>query len=201
MDTDKIFNLDDDQLMPLPGSLLVAKPTVNDPIFGRSVILMVEHNDEGSMGLIINNHIGWALNHQVEGLKSQRDVLVYLGGPVGLDQLFFIHTLGEELIPQAISLGNGLYLGGDFEAMMEHLRACESVDKLSSQVKFCLGYSGWSSGQLKQEIARHDWAVLDALPPSVILSENYHELWNKAVAQFGDRYRLWLNWPSDPSFN
>ena len=201
MDNDKLFNLDDEQLVPVRGSLLVAKPTVADPIFRSSVVLMIEHDKQGSMGLMISNYQGWTLKHQLADVDCERGIPVFLGGPVGMDQLFYLHTLGPEVIPDALSLGGGLYLGGDFDVMQDYLRHRRPDDGIEGCIKFCLGYSGWEAGQLQQEIDRHDWAVVDALPLATIMSDQCDNIWHEAVAQFGDRYRLWLNWPIDPSFN
>ena len=85
MDNDKIFNLDDEQLVPVRGSLLVAKPTVNDPFFRRSVILMIDHDSRGSMGLMVSNYQGWTLKHQLADVDCERGIPVFLGGPVGMD--------------------------------------------------------------------------------------------------------------------
>lgn len=201
MDTDKLFNLDDDQLTPVRGSLLVAKPTVDDPFFGRSVVLMIDHDSNGSMGLVLNNYYGWTLKHELTEVDCERGIPVYLGGPVGMDQLFYLHTLGPEVLPDALPLGGGLFLGGDFEALQDYLRGRRTEDGIDGVLKFCLGYSGWEAGQLQSEIDRHDWAVIDALPLATIMSDNWQQVWNEAVAHFGDRYRLWLNWPANPQLN
>lgn len=201
MDSNKIFNLNDEQMVPVRGSLLVAKPTVNDPFFRRSVILMIDHDQQGSMGLVLNNYHGWTLKHQLTEIDCERGIPVYLGGPVGMDQLFYLHTLGPDVIPDALPLGGGLYVGGDFEALQDYLKGRRPEDGIDGVIKFCLGYSGWEAGQLKQEISRHDWAVIDALPVATIMSDNWEQLWREAVAQFGERYRLWDNWPIHPSFN
>ncbi len=201
MDNDKIFNLDDEQIVPVRGSLLVAKPTVNDPFFRRSVVLMVDHDRQGSMGLMISNYQGWTLKHQLADIDCERGIPVFLGGPVGMEQLFYLHTLGPDVIPDCLSLGGGLYIGGDFEPMQAYLQHRRPEDGIDGCIKFCLGYSGWEAGQLQQEIDRHDWAVIDTLPLEVILNDRWDDIWPAAVAQFGDRYRLWLNWPLDPSLN
>lgn len=201
MDADKLFNLTDEQQVPVRGSLLVARPTLTDPIFGRSVILMVDHDEHGSMGLMLNNYQGWTLKRQLVDVDCEQGVPVLLGGPVGMDQLFYIHTLGADVLPGAVALGGGLWVGGDFERLRHYLRGRRPDDGIDGVVKFCLGYSGWEAGQLQQEIDRHDWVVLDAMPTAAMMDDNYEGLWQRAVEQFGGRYSLWRNWPADPALN
>ena len=117
-----IFNLNDLQPIPERGSLLVARPTIDDPCFGHSVILMIDGEDEGgSMGLILNRPTNITLHDVFPDIPGSDRMKVFLGGPVGMDTFFFVHTLGEEVIPQSLPLQNGVYLGGDGEALKEWL--------------------------------------------------------------------------------
>ncbi len=193
-----IFNLNDLQPIPQRGSMLVARPTVEDNCFGHSVIMMVDgEEDEGSMGLILNRPTNLTMHDIMPDLKGSENIRLFLGGPVNLDLMFFIHTLGNKVIPKSMPLSNGIYLGGDVEAIKTWLANNQPED----HVKFFVGYSGWQKNQLADEIDRHDWVVLDTLDAASIMSQDNDLLWRKAVAQFGDRYRLWLNWPASPSDN
>lgn len=196
-DTD-IFNLNDLQPLPQRGSMLVARPTVEDYCFGHSVIMMVDgEEEEGSMGLILNRPTNLTMHDIMPELKGSQDIKIFLGGPVNVDLMFFIHTLGNEVIPQSMPLSNGIFLGGDIEATKTWL----ANNPPENRIKFFVGYSGWERKQLANEIDRQDWVVLDTLDTSSIMSHDNDQLWRKAVAQFGDRYRLWLNWPTSPSDN
>ena len=142
-----IFNLLDDQPTPARGSLLVAKPTVQDYMFSRTVIAVVDHDSEnGTMGLIVNKLSGFMLRDVLPDAASlEVDIPLYVGGPVHTDMLFFLHTLGEELIPDSLKIARGLYFGGDYEAMKRYIAGGGTVEGC---VKFIIGYSGWEGQQL-----------------------------------------------------
>ena len=191
-----IFNLLDDQPVPARGSLLVAKPTVQDYMFSRTVIAVVDHDSEnGTMGLIVNKLSGFMLRDVLPDAASlEVDIPLYVGGPVHTDMLFFLHTLGEELIPYSLKIARGLYFGGDYEAMKRYIAGGGTVEGC---VKFIIGYSGWEGQQLESEIERHDWAVLKGMKPAELMQAEEDGLWRRAVELFGDKYRLWQNWPRD----
>lgn len=191
-----IFNLLDEQPTPARGSLLVAKPTVQDYMFGRTVIMVVDHDSEnGTMGLIVNKLSGLLLHDVLPDAASLGiDIPLYVGGPVHTDMLFILHTLGEQLIPDSLQVARGLYFGGDYDAMKAYIADGGSVE---GRVKFILGYSGWEGGQLESEIERHDWAVLKRMETGQVMLAEEDALWREAVAQFGDKYHLWQNWPRD----
>ena len=201
---EELFNLHDTQPEPAPGSLLVARPTVEDSCFKRSVILVVDHGEEGTMGLILNRVTNVNLRDVFEGLTGDPidkngHVPFYLGGPVGAGEMFFVHDLGPERLPQCEAIGNsGLYIGGDFRVLKTMV---VNMDDLRSHFRFFAGYSGWEAGQLAAEFKRHDWAVLDGCDAAMILGTRYDRLWCEAVKRFGDRYRLWLNWPFSVHLN
>lgn len=194
-----IFNLLDSQPTPSRGSLLVAKPTVEDFCFKRSVTIIVDNdNEEGTMGLIVNRPTLITLENVMPEVEGADRVPLYLGGPVGTNQLFFIHTLGPEIIPQSEKVVPGVYLGGDFDAIKMYLASNETVE---GKMKFMIGYSGWSAGQLDNELKRHDWAVLKDNVAQLIFNHEDQEIWEHAVASFGEHYRMWRNWPDDVTMN
>lgn len=193
-----IFNLNDEQPQPLPGSLLVARPTVGDPCFGRSVIAMVKHDSEGSMGVILNRMTNLCLSDLIDDVKLAEELPVFLGGPVNTEMMFFLHDLEPEVIGESEPVGKNLYLGGDFDAMKAYLA---SGTDIASHVRFFVGYSGWESGQLIDEVDRHDWVVLDGIDAQFALRTPYQTMWDESVSRFGDRYRLWRNWPIEPNDN
>ena len=180
--------------------MLVAKPTVEDFVFKRSVTILVDHdNEDGSMGVIVNKPTRFFLSEIVPDVVCNEQVPLYLGGPVGTNMLFFVHTLGKDAIPDSEQLAPGLFFGGDFEVMKMFLADGENVNE---KVKFMVGYSGWTVGQLDSEVERHDWAVLkDDSAARFVMSANNDEIWNDAVARFGNQYRLWDTWPEDVSLN
>lgn len=194
-----LFNLRDEQPLPSRGSLLVAKPSVDDACFRRSVIALVDHdNEEGTMGVILNRLTGYMLGDILPEVANADEVPLYLGGPVRPEMLFFVHTLGNEVIPQSVQIGRGLFFGGDYEAIKQYVASGRPTD---GRLKFILGYSGWESGQLDSEIARHDWAVLKTYDTAMAMADTGEQMWQQAVRSFGDRYLMWLNWPRNATLN
>lgn len=192
-----IFNLADNQPEPTRGSVLIAKPTVDDPCFSRSVITIIDHSATGSMGLIINHPANINLNEVIPELDSNADIPLFIGGPINLDTLFYLHTLGEA-IPQSKHITSDLYLGGDYDAVKRYINSGAPV---YGKIKFFMGYSGWAAGQLVSEIGLHDWAVASDINIDMILREGEDDIWRNAVNSLGERYRMWLNWPTNLMMN
>ncbi|MBR4829243.1 MAG: YqgE/AlgH family protein [Muribaculaceae bacterium] len=194
-----IYHLNDEQSQPKRGSLLVAKPTVGDFFFKRSLVLIVDPDEgEGAMGVVVNHYTGYNLRDILPDIETVEEIPLFLGGPVGDQMLFYIHTLGPEIIPESIDMGNGVWFGGHFDAIKRYVELGAPV---GGHIKFIVGYSGWEKDQITSEINRHDWAVLDGAGRDLLMGDGDDNQWRDAVAHFGDRYRLWLNLPSDPSFN
>lgn len=194
-----IYHLNDEQPLPERGSLLVAKPTVGDFFFKRSLVLIVDPDEgDGAMGVVVNHYMGYNLRDLLPEIETVEEIPLYLGGPVGSQMMFFMHTLGPDIIPQSTAVADGLYFGGDFEAIKRYLELGGPVE---GRIKFIVGYSGWEKGQLTSEIKRHDWAVLNNSGTELLMGDGDDDQWRDAVSRFGDRYRLWLNLPSDPNWN
>lgn len=196
---DDIFNFSDRSPDPVSGSLLIAKPPMDDLFFRRSVVLMVEHDKAtGSMGVVLNFPTDNMLDAVLPEMTGADRIPLYLGGPVGLNALFFVHTLPPDIVPDSIAFGDGLYFGGDFDALTDYINHGGVTD---GTVRFLVGYSGWAKGQLGEELDQGAWAVLDAMPTTPLLTEARDAMWRKAVAHLGDRYRLWGNWPEEVYLN
>ena len=128
---------------------------MNDFHFGRSVVLLIEHNEsEGSFGIIMNKSLNVRLKEIVDVFEDF-DAPVYLGGPVAENQIFFMHTLGD-LIPDSCKIMDGLYWGGDTDTL-NTLIAQGIVNQ--HNIRFFLGYSGWEAGQLTSELSHNSWLV------------------------------------------
>jgi len=182
------------QIKPQKGSLLVAEPFLGDPNFDRSVILLTEHNDQGSIGFVINKELEVSLEQLVIDFPTL-DVPVYHGGPVQEDNLFFIHNKGE-LIPGSQQINDDLYWGGDLEPLKEMIKMGLVTEQ---NIRFYLGYSGWSAGQLEGELSINSWLVVNNA--QVNLFGNSQEMWRKVLLRAGGEYPLWANSPADPNLN
>lgn len=181
---------------PKKGELLIAEPSLTgDVSFNRSVVLLAEHNDEGSIGFILNK----PLDHDVSDLVSGIHVSfqVYNGGPVEQDNLYFIHKV-PHLIDDSIEISNGIYWGGDFEKTITLLN-----EKLitTNDIRFFLGYSGWDALQLSHELTSNSWVVAQNKYKSNIIQKSSHSFWKEKMMELGGDYLLWSNAPENPNFN
>ncbi len=182
------------------GSLLVAEPFLTESYFNHSVIMLVDYNDgEEALGLVMNNATGHTLDEYLDGVAPQTDVPVYCGGPIGEDRMVFMHTLGETVFPGARLFAPGLYLGGDFEAAIDYVNQGYPTDGF---IRFFIGYSGWSAGQLNDEINEGVWAVTDApAERDALLRLSADAYWHRTVRCMGGAYRPWRIFPRDPKAN
>ena len=129
---------------PGSGILLIADPFLKDPNFLRTVVFLCEHKDEGSFGFVLNRQYDNTLDELIPELEGHK-LPVYFGGPVQVDSIHFLHQYPEK-IPGGQEVIKGVYWGGDFDAVVNLVKN-EEIDK--NKVRFFIGYSGWSEGQLK----------------------------------------------------
>lgn len=180
----------------MPGTLLIADPFLKDPNFARSVVLLCEHQEEqGSFGFVINKRYDQTLNDLVPDI-IQPNIPVYFGGPVQLDTIHFVHEL-PHLIEGSMQLLPGIYWGGRFDQVVALMnRGQLDVRK----IKFFIGYSGWSSGQLQTELKEKSWIVSEA-SPRLIFKEAEQEIWKSSLRSLGRDFAMMANFPIDPSLN
>ncbi len=196
MDLGERFKIRSNSLEPKQGNILISEPLMNDFHFGRSVILLIDHEEaEGSFGIIINKKLNASVNQIVDDFPDF-DAPVYLGGPVSDNQLFFIHTLGE-LIPDSCPIKEGMYWGGDVE-MLKTLISTGIANE--SNTRFYLGYAGWDSGQLVDELVRNSWLVSD-ITARQFLDTPPERMWQTFVDQMGTAYEMWGRFPRNVEDN
>ena len=183
-------------LKPTKGHLLVAEPSIiGDVSFNRSVVLLADHSDNGSVGFILNKVLDFSLRDLIPEVEGE--FKVYNGGPVEQDNLYFIHKI-PELIPDSIEIANGIYWGGNFEAVMKLIAEDRISDK---QIKFFLGYSGWDANQLDAELSSHSWIITQNEEDTDPIEKPYNSFWKDQMIQLGGEYMLWSNAPENPSYN
>lgn len=164
---------------PSSRTLLVSSPRLLDPNFHQSVVLMLEHGDEGSYGLVLNRPLPADLGTVLPELTADLGgVPLFEGGPVGRErvQLLGPKLAGRELLP-------GLCIGSSFEDIPEG-------ETLPGQLRAYLGYAGWSPGQLADEIDEGAWVVAAARAEHV-LSVAPEQLWQTVLRELGGGY-AWL---------
>ena len=181
---------------PEKGDLLISEPFLPDPNFERSVILMCEHDDNGSFGFVLNQKSTLKFEEVIEESGGYEDDL-YIGGPVQQDTIHMIHRC-PELAESSKEVVEGIYWGGDFEKILFLLNTNQIT---KSDVKFFIGYSGWSEGQLSDEIDAKSWIVYKNPTCEQVFDLDPNLVWKSVLNDMGGRFRMFANYPSDPRLN
>jgi putative transcriptional regulator len=178
----------------LRGRLLIAGPTLLDPNFARTVVLMAEHGEDGSMGVIVNRPATIGVAEAVPDLAdiAGPDACVFVGGPVQRQSVIVLadfedESLAGELILPGIGFAGA---GADFDELAGSVR----------RAKVFAGCAGWGPGQLEAELERDDWIVGDPQPDE-LFAEEAEELWTAVLTRMGGNYALIARMPLDPSVN
>ncbi len=190
-----IFKAKPSPLGPEAGRLLLSEPLLDDFFFGRSAVLLAEHNNDGSFGVVLNKPTKYFLNEVLEDIPDE-SIPVFMGGPVNPDSLFFIHTR-PDLLGSSVKITEGIYWGGKFDDIREMLKL-GMISK--NMIRFFIGYSGWSPNQLDDELKRSSWVIADTAADE-IMNTPPEKLWRKKIMSMGKDYSLWLNFPANPELN
>jgi putative transcriptional regulator len=178
----------------LRGQLLVAGPTLLDPNFHRTVVLVVEHDEDGAMGLVLNRPSPIPAEQAIPELTAalEPDDTLWVGGPVQSTSVVVLADFaGSALQSMSVRGDVGIVLPDtDLEAVGEEVRRARAF----------LGYAGWGPGQLDGELAGDDWIVADFLPDDAF-TDDPEGLWGSVLARMGGRYALLSTMPPDPSLN
>lgn len=181
---------------PKKGNLLIAEPSIiGDISFNRSVVLLADHTEEGSIGFILNKPFDFGVKDLVPEIEI--DFKVYNGGPVEQDNLYFIHKI-PELIPNSIEISLGIYWGGDFSKIVDLVNSNKISD---TDIRFFLGYSGWDENQLENELLSNSWVVVENKYKNDIISKEDVSFWKEKMVELGGKYSIWSNAPENPSYN
>jgi len=188
------FKVENENMTPEQGRVLISEPLLNDSYFKRSVVLLTEYSGDGAVGFVLNKPIDLPINEVIDDFPKF-NATIYVGGPVAKDSIHFLHTL-PDLIPNSIHVKDNIYWGGDFERIKELVS--EGLIK-PSQIRFFLGYSGWSPKQLDEEIENNAWLISEINSEKIMQPD--HSLWTKTLEELGEKYRIWTNCPENPSLN
>jgi putative transcriptional regulator len=189
------FKIETNNIAPQKGRILVAEPFLNDIYFKRSIVYLTEHNNEGSIGFVLNKPVNLQISEVINDFP-EFECDISIGGPVSTNTVHYIHTLGE-IIPNSVNVGEGIYWGGDFDTLKQLIKEKALIKK---QVRFFLGYSGWVPKQLDDELAQNSWLV-SAMDATTIMNGNMNEIWQQVLNNLGGRYRMWINSPENPNLN
>ncbi|HCW05850.1 MAG TPA: hypothetical protein DGG95_00600 [Cytophagales bacterium] len=183
------------KVSPQAGRMLISEPYLADPNFERTIIFICEHNHEGTVGFVLNKPSLSRISELISELPDC-DCPVGIGGPVQQDTLHYIHRC--ETIANAVEVCDGIYWGGDFEEIIEKISA-QQID--INDIKFFLGYSGWSQGQLEDELKQNSWIVNSNINSEIIFQTEPDQMWKKTLREMGGRFSMYANYPVDPSMN
>lgn len=182
-------------LEPAAGILLISDPFLKDPNFMRTVVFLCEHQDQGSFGFVLNRKYENTIDELIPDLEGHK-LPVYYGGPVQMDTIHFLHQYPDE-IPGGMEVINGVYWGGDFEKVVEMIKN-DAIEP--HKIRFYIGYSGWSSGQLDDELKEKSWLTVKATR-KLVFHRKFEEIWKDSLKLLGGDYEMMINFPIDPQLN
>jgi putative transcriptional regulator len=177
------------------GSILISEPYLGDPNFERSVVLVCRHDAEGTFGLVLNRRSNLKLSDVLTYFDHGLEMELGLGGPLQHNTLHYIHNRAD--IPESIKLNDTLFWGGDYEYLKTML---ESGAVAPEEIRFFLGYSGWTPGQLTEEVAKNVWIVNNNASKNIFTLDT-DTLWRQILKDMGGKYKILANYPVDPSLN
>ena len=180
---------------PAAGILLIADPFLKDPNFLRTVVLLCEHQQQGSFGFVLNKQYEQKLDELITDFEGF-SLPVYYGGPVQMDSIHFLHEY-PDLIPESVKVNDGIYWGGNFESVKILIKN-NRIDL--AKIKFFIGYSGWGDGQLDDELKEKSWLTVSANRKLVFTTPN-DEIWKDSLKELGGKYEMMINYPIDPQLN
>jgi putative transcriptional regulator len=195
---------------PLPASLegyfLISETELVDPNFQRTVVLLINHNEEGAFGLVVNRPADLSLADVVEEFQNSPigSIPTYFGGPVEQQYLFALHSgLPASATSEfAMTPTDGVTFEPVFQAMESYFRDewPRIAEDKRPHLTFYLGYAGWGPGQLEGELREKAWLVIPA-DPEIVFHPDPAEGWSAALAKKGGLYSIVAQTGSKPSLN
>jgi putative transcriptional regulator len=178
------------------GTLLIATPDIEGGLFFRAVILVCEHNPNGSFGLVINKNLDLDLPEEIVNVQNLANphVGIRAGGPVQTNQMMLLHGSAKPP-PQTLQICDGVHLGGDLQFLQETLS-----DTQGPEIFLCFGYAGWGGGQLEREFLDGGWFLFPA-SSRVIFHTAPEKMWQTLLREMGGKYACLSMIPEDLSVN
>ena len=178
------------------GKILVSEPIfIEESYFNRTVVLLADHNETGTVGFILNKPLEFSIGDLIPEIES--NLTVYNGGPVEQDNLYFIHTVPQK-IKSSIEIASGIFWGGDFDMLKQLLNENKI---LKTEIRFFLGYSGWKKNQLATELKEKSWILIDNNEQEKLLTKKSNNFWKELISNQGGDYILFSNAPENPILN
>ncbi|AQG82249.1 YqgE/AlgH family protein [Spirosoma montaniterrae] len=176
------------------GSLLIAEPFLGDSNFERSVVLVCEHNQAGTFGLVLNQLTDVNVSDVIEDMHA--DLPLYVGGPVQQNTLHFIHRR-PDLLDESIQILDGLYWSGNFDQVKQAVNLGTLTER---DIRFFIGYSGWGEGQLANELEQKAW-IVSQTDADFLFSTPANAFWRGVLKRMGGEYKAIAHYPVDPRLN
>lgn len=177
------------------GRLLLAGPTLRDPNFFRSVVLMLDHDEDGALGVVLNRPTEHPVAAALPPWASyvSQPAVVFIGGPVAPETAL---ALGRLPSGHAARLGFTPLIGALGIVDLDRVEMAQAVQ----DIRVFAGYSGWGPGQLEGELAADAWLVLDSLP-SDVTSPDPEQLWETVLRRQAGPLALLAAYPDEPAWN
>lgn len=178
------------------GTFMIATPDIETGIFFRAVVLICEHNPNGSFGLVINKKLEIDLPEEILNTSQIINPMVSIraGGPVQANQMMLLHT-SMDIPQQTLEICKGVFLGGDLQFLQEAI-----LQEDGPHIHLCFGYSGWGAGQLEREFLDGHWFLFPASEKHIFQTPP-EKLWQTLLREMGGRHAALSMIPEDLSLN
>ena len=190
-----LFAIMPEDKIPEKGKILISEPFLPDTFFNRSIVYLTDHSAQGSVGFILNKKLDLNISSAIAGFEGWNEN-INMGGPVAPDTLHYLHNVGDR-IPNSVLIEDNIYWGGDIDTIRELISTGEIKH---SQIRFFLGYSGWSAGQLERELKEDSW-IIARVKADIIMNNRGDDTWKKVLRSFKNKYRIWADFPDSPEMN
>jgi putative transcriptional regulator len=190
-----LFAIMPEDKIPEKGKILISEPFLPDTFFNRSIVYLTDHTAEGSVGFILNKKLDIKVCDAVTGFEGWNESL-NMGGPVAPDTLHYLHQMGDK-IPKSVRIDENIFWGGDIDIIRKLI---QTGTIQQSQIRFFLGYSGWSAGQLERELKENSW-VIAKVRSDIIMNKRGIDAWKDVLKSFKNKYRIWADFPESPDMN
>lgn len=178
------------------GTFLIATPEIDEGFFFRGVILICEHNANGSFGLLINKSLDLELPEEIVNINQLVNprIGIRAGGPVQTNQMMLLHS-ADQIEQQTLKICDHVYLGGDLQFLQEAI-----TDQNGPNIHLCFGYAGWAMGQLEREFLDGHWFLHPANAKHIFFTPA-EKLWQSLLREMGGKYATLSMIPEDLSLN
>lgn len=190
-----LFAILPEDKIPEKGKILISEPFLPDTFFNRSIVYLTDHTEQGSIGFILNKKLDLKICDAIEGFEGWDETL-NMGGPVAPDTLHYLHSLGNH-IPKSVRVEKNIFWGGDIDTIRELIKTGRVKN---SQIRFFLGYSGWSAGQLERELRENSW-VIATVKSDIVMTSRGDDTWKQVLRSLKNKYRVWADFPDSPDMN